>query len=157
MTKNIVVTVLVALVVSVIAGLFFVGRSSQSNVKGLSERDVQVTSLSVGNTGVTMGTKLTFVKKGTMTCNTDWKADDAASQLGSTTIALDCSVTGARSGDVVIVSRPSAMTDGWFYVGGYASTTANDYVRALLYNNTGVTSDGAPSTATSSVPYVLLR
>ena len=156
MTKNIVVTAVVALVVSVLVGLFFTGQSSQSStLGGLSERDIQAVSLSVGTQGTTKGTPLTFIKKGTMTCNSSFIG--SAAQVGSTTIALDCSVTGARSGDTVLIGRPTGMTSTWFYVGAYASTTANDYVRAILYNNTGTTSNGAPSTATSSIPYVLIR
>jgi hypothetical protein len=56
----------------------------------------------------------------------------------------------------VLVGRPTGTLSTWFYVGAYASTTANDYIRAVLYNNTGVAAI-PPSTATSSVPYVLVR
>lgn len=52
MTKNIIVTAVIALVVSGLVGLFFVGQSSQSNqaiTSGLSERDVKAVSLKVGS------------------------------------------------------------------------------------------------------------
>lgn len=57
MTKNIIVTAVVALVVSSLSGFFFIGKSSQSNTNvdsegvfaGLSERDIRATSLKVGS------------------------------------------------------------------------------------------------------------
>lgn len=49
MTKNIIVTAVVALVVSIVVGLFFIGQPRQSvTVSGLSERDIKATSLKVG-------------------------------------------------------------------------------------------------------------
>lgn len=156
MSKNIIVTALVALVVSLGVG-FVVSKSIQSNVGGLSELDVRAKTLSIGNTSGTQGTALTFIKAGTATCS--GALNNAATVIASTTAALDCNIVGARSGDKVFIGNPAAMTSTYFYVGGYASTTKNDWIVAKLYNNTGanVTEAVIPSTATSSVPFWLFR
>lgn len=72
MTKNIIVTAVVALVVSVVCGLFFVGQSSQSNqdpLGGLSERDIKALSLKVGSptTKFNVNSSGTLVAIGTTT------------------------------------------------------------------------------------------
>lgn len=151
--KNYIINAVVALLLIVVVTL--VMPKSQSNVElgGLSERDIQAVSLSVGNTSGTKGTALTFIKKGTVNCS---GALAGSTVTASSTLSMDCSVTGARSGDIVFVGRPAGMTTGWFYVGAYASTTLNNYIVAKIYNNSG-TNGVPPSTATTSVPYILIR
>lgn len=97
MTKNIIVTAVVALVVSVVVGLFFVGQSSQSNsvqdLGGLSERDIKATSLKVGSptTKFTVNGTGTLVSIGTSTPQTTGEL--VVDGSGTTTLMLKSSTS----------------------------------------------------------------
>jgi len=151
MTKNIVVTVLVALVVSVIAGLFFVGKSSQStsneNVGGLSEMDIQAVSLKVGATG----TKINQANEGTC-----YFRPSAATIAATSSVKVTCQGTaaqsasgpsalaGVKSGDRVWVQM-STTTSGVSGAGsglvlnGASASTTNGYIELFITNLTGGT------------------
>lgn len=129
MTKNVILTALVALVVSVGAIALAPG---QSNLGGLSERDVRAVSIQVGQDGSVKGTKLTFVKTGTCTLLSNF------SIAATSTRSVDCAISGVRSGDLVdLVLAPStALAQQYVIKSSSASTTAG-YASAQLINLTG--------------------
>ena len=102
----------------------------------------------------TKGTILSPILAGTVNCS--GALGGTATITASTTGIVDCNVTGVKSGDLVFVSRPAGMLSTWFTMGAHASTTANNYFSLRLYNNTGVAAK-PPATATSSIPYLILR
>lgn len=140
MTKNIIVTALVALVVS--AGFGFISQDDlSSKVSGLSERDIQAVSLKVASNG----TKVT--KEIVGTCNASMAATLAATSTGNAT----CTVTGARSGDIVQVTLPSRSGNynGFVVTNAVAST---DTITFGIMNLTGTATTSFPL-ATTSVMY----
>lgn len=151
MTKNIIVTAVVALVVSILVGLFFIGQSSQSRTYGgLSERDIQAVSLSVGNEGTVRGTKLNGII-GT-TCNL--RGTDS-SQAASSTLAYDCAVSGLTSSWKVFAqlatsTKMSVQQSGWYITASKASTTAG-YATVLLYNRGPATTPSITGVGSSTV------
>jgi len=148
MTKNILITVAVALVVT----LGVVTFTTKSGPLGsISEKITWTENFSVGKS--IGGSEVTLLKTGTVNCS--------GALIGSTVTAtstgvMDCAISGVKSGDYVLLGRPTGMTSTWWYLGAYASTTANGYVSAVIYNGTGANAI-PPSTATSSVPYVIIR
>lgn len=158
MTKNLVLSGVVALIVAVVATILVLAGSPASTevqpqaTLGSTMETVLVTlggGVQVGGSG----TPLKLALAGTVNC-TDALASPGVVTSSSTKV-MDCNVRGVRSGDTVILARPAAMTASWFYVGAYASTTARDYFEAVLYN--AGASALAPATATSSVPYFIFR
>lgn len=144
--KNTIVTVVVALLISVGFGFYFVG--SQSNLGGLSERDVKALSLTVGDNpttarDATKGTKHLFG-----TCNLATTAGRLP--LATSSIPFDCSAQGVRSGDNV---RVALRSDGATLLGtfpilltAYLASSTNDYIHVFLAHPT----DGVSAAATSS-------
>lgn len=152
MTKNILITVAVALVVT-LGVVAFLSATGNGLVGSASEMLTKTQRLIVGTSGQYEGSPLTWVKTGTVNCS--------GALIGSTVNAtstgvMSCAISGVKSGDYVLLGRPTGMTSTWWYLGAYASTTANGYVSAVIYNGTGANAV-PPSTATSSVPYVIIR
>lgn len=132
-------------------GVSLVGGNSQSG-EGLVGGD-RGTRFPHGITIGSTGTNLDIVKTGTVNCS---GALAGGSVVGSSTLSVDCAISGVLSGDIVLVGSPAAMTGSYFYTGAYASTTLSGYIVAKLYNNSGATAI-PPATATTSVPYVIMR
>jgi hypothetical protein len=148
MTKNILITVAVALVVSLGVVAF---TTKNGSVGSISEKITWTENFAVGkNIG---GSAITLLKTGTVNCS---GALIGGTVNATSTGVMDCAVSGVKSGDYVLLGRPAGMTSTWAYVGAYASTTASGYFSAVIYNNTGANAI-PPSTATTSVPYVIFR
>lgn len=151
MTKNIIITAIVALVVSLIVGFIFV-KSNQS-FGSLSERLIRTVSLQIGNDGVTQGTRFTFVKTGTCSLLAH------SSIPATTTRSVDCAITGIRSGDLVDLNLAASTTLASQYVikSSQASTT-NGWATVQLLNLTGGTAVPANTNGFgSSTVYKLYR
>lgn len=75
----------------------------------------------------------------------------------STTVPMDCAVTGSVSGDKVFANFNStaANGNGWLITGASASTTAN-FITFRVTNFTGG-SALIPATIASSTPYLIIR
>lgn len=97
-TKNIVITALVALVVSVIVGLYFVGKvqPDQSNlvVGGLSERDIVATSLKVGTPTSKFVVNSTGTKASVGSTTPQSAAEFVVDSTATTTLMLKSSGAG---------------------------------------------------------------
>lgn len=127
MTKNIIVTALVALVVSLFVG-FGIYSKSQSNTEvlgSLSNRDVQAVTLKVGPTG-TRYTKLLSGTCNLVSVGVDgvpaWQAKKA-----------DCAATGVVSGDNVRITLPRVNGSAVVLANASASTTSG-YITVNLLN-----------------------
>lgn len=119
--KNVVITALVALVISVIVGLYFVGKvqPDQSNlvVGGLSERDIVATSLKVGSptSKFTVNSTGTKASLGTTTPNTN--GDFVMDGTATTTLMISSSGT-TKGGCINIENSAGTMTKA--YIAGTA-------------------------------------
>lgn len=147
MTKQIVITAIVALVISLAVVLAMPTKTIiQSNLGGLSERDVQAVSLKLGDSG----TKHTKFLSGT--------CDAATTELpleATSTDSFTCSATGVRSGDKVFVSLP--YSTGYDVVGGLvhngdATVTASNVISFHILNQSG-TATSSFALATTSVQW----
>lgn len=108
--------------------------------------------------GITIGdvsfspTNLALVQAGT--CN----AAMAATISATSSSAATCTVTGARTGDIVNVQLPQAgaiaTSFGWFSAGGTKATT--DTITFNIQNLTGAATTSFPL-ATTSVSYQVYR
>lgn len=97
-----------------------------------------------GFTPGTSSVSLTQVMKGTI-------AVDPASALTLTSQEVTVTITGAATGDLVIMNPPSALESSLTYGGAYVS--AADTVKVRITNHSAGTVDGASSTWT----YAILR
>jgi len=91
------------------------------------------------------GTEITYIQRGTVSVN--------PASLNATTAAdTSITITGAQTGDTVILNPPTAgLTAGMFVVGAWVS--AADTVKVRLYNSTG----GAIDEAAANWSYCLIR
>lgn len=107
--------------------------------------------LTVGSSG----TAVTQVLKGTCSLI----APSFVGLAASTSIAMDCAVTGVQSGDVVIAmfatSTASGVGPGWEVVGSSASTTSG-FITLNITNGTGA-SALMPASIASTTQYLILR
>lgn len=155
MTKNIVVSAIVAL--AVVLGLSFAGGGqSNNNLAGLSSADTSVVSLKVGS----QGTRHSKLISGT--CNAQQKTP--GSFLASSSAQFFCAVTGAVSGDKVFMSAPvgagaNANGSGSIY-GGFlpqsGNATSTNWIQFSVYNATGAATSSFVQ-ATTSWQYWILR
>lgn len=138
--KTIVITALVALVVSLSVTAF--DKPTQSNVGGgLSQRDIQAVSLKLGDSG-------TYIKKEIVgTCN----ASMTQTLPATTTREATCTVTGVASGDNVQVTLPSRSGNFNGFVVTHASASTNTITFGIM-NLTGTATTSFPL-ATTSVMY----
>ena len=169
--KNIFIAAVVALVVSLGLGAMVVASvhsevaeatkavsADQSNVGGLSERDVQAVSLKVGD--VRFASKFTLVKQGT--CNLSQST--AGSHAATTSKEYFCAVTGAAANDLVTVDLPpgaGAYTSGASSIfGGFtvnsAYATTSNRIGVSIMNNTGAATSSAAQ-ATTTAQYSIFR
>lgn len=143
MTKNIIVTAIVALVVSLGIGFLLpspaIVMPDESNLGGLSERDVKAVSSQIGSNG----SKFTFVKA--TTCNL------VGGAIAATSSAITgCAVSGVLNGDLVLATL--ATSSNAVITGARASTTAG-HIAARIFNLTGAVSS-VTALGTSTVIYV---
>lgn len=124
---------------------------------GGSSRQVEVNKDGGFRLGTsTTASTLTFVKKGTC----DLIQSVIGSHGATTSKAFHCAVTGAQSGDNVIVSLPlgagiaGSLQSGFTVNAAYA--TATDMIGVSVYNGTGAATSSYTQ-ATASVPYLILR
>ncbi len=173
MTKNIIVTAIIALVVSLGVGFFAIG-SQQSNVsnqnqsvQGLSERDIQAVSIKIGTTGTktnqtNWGTCYILAYATTITASSTAAVDcQKTAAVGTITTASASALVGVRFGDNIQVTL-STTTAGSTFMGlniiGAAASTTNGYISLRIANLTGTTFTWPTSgTATGTVSYVTRR
>lgn len=105
---------------------------------------VSVTGLQVGSSGTT----LSNVLSGTVTC-----IGPDVTMIPGKTSTTTCSLTGAASGDRVLIMPPAGHAPGLIYEG--IATTSNQ-IGVVLYNST-TTSVTVGSNSTSSVGYTIFR
>lgn len=102
----------------------------------------------------TNGTTLSQLQKGT--CSV---IGATSGIVASTSIALDCAVTGVVTGDTVFAqfatSTPSATGMGWLITRASASTTSG-FITLSVTNGTGGTANLSASLG-SSTKYLILR
>lgn len=144
MTKNLVFSALIALAVSFIVAV----SDNQSNFAGLSERDVKVVSLTVGDNG----TKVNELKATTCNLSTTQLPLEATS-----TDVFYCAVTGVASGDLVWVQLPSDNGQVNLSTGGgvgfqttySVASSTNGYIEVGLGNLSGASTSTFPLATTS--------
>jgi hypothetical protein len=114
-------------------GTHFKGPVTSTNgfVGSLTTADpLLATGLTVGS-----GTQITKILRGTVSVN-------PASLNGTTAADTSVTISGAATGDTVIMNAPTAgLTAGMFIVGAWVSAT--DTVKVRLYNSTGAPIDEA--------------
>lgn len=148
MTKNIVIVALVALVVGLGAGIWF-SVPGESNVGGLSERDVEAVSLKLGSTG----TKLSLAKVANASSCT---ASSSIAIASATT--LECAVSGVLSTDTILMSPGAAAASTHIRVTGvFASSTANGYVEYIVSNASTTAAVTSNQTDVRNVDLLILR
>lgn len=148
MIKNIIASVVTSLVVLVLGLAVVLPQSNPSLLGGRIE-----TVLNQFSGGIQVGTTGSNVAKiidGTVNCT-------GTSTIAATAVAsYNCAVTGAVSGDKVFVSLPSGTVSPFItLVNSYASTTSGYIVVTL--RNASTTASVAPTGATTSVPYLIVR
>ena len=116
--KNIVITALVALVVSSAVGFYFVGKvqTDQSNVLGgQSERNIRAVSLEVGSPTTKFNVNSSGTRVGIGTTSPYTQGDVVADGTGTTTLMLSSS-NSAKGGCINIENSAGTMTKA--YVNG---------------------------------------
>lgn len=143
MTKNIIITAIIALVVSLVVCILVIGnKQSNVNLGGLSERDIQAVSLKIGSNGTT------YTKMITGTCNLVGVGGDAIA--GGASKVATCSASQSRSGDKVFVTLPSVSGSMVVVTGAAASSTAGT-VTVNLYNASSTVASAVTTIGTSTV------
>lgn len=115
--KNIVITALVALVVSSAVGFYFIGKvqTNQSNLGGLSERDIRAVSLYIGTPTAKFNVNNTGTKLGVGTTTPNTNGDVVVDGTATTTLMLSSSGT-TKGGCINIENSAGTMTKA--YVNG---------------------------------------
>lgn len=144
--NKIIVTAVCALAAGYIIGAFL--GTSVTKFAGTTNLDTLAlgTGLSVGSSGTT----LSQIVSGTFT-NTS--CSGAATQGAFATTTYSCTATGATAGDRVFVQLSATTTHGVVLQTAYASTTANDNIRVVLYN----ASTTAGTATTTGASYFIVR
>lgn len=160
--NKIFIPAVIALVISGFVGVAFLGYAksnfNQSNLQGLSDRDVKAVSLKVGADNI--ATKLNLIKQGT--CNLSQSS--AGSHAASSSKEYFCAVSGVVSGDKVKVdlaagagaySSGAQSLFGGFVVNSAYATTSN-VIGVSIANLTGAATSSAAQ-ATTSAEYFIYR
>lgn len=143
MTKNIIVSALVALAVS-----FLVGSAVNQSTGSLSQLLTKTQSLQVGESG----NKLTLVKTGT--CSLVSNSSIAATSTGTGT----CATTGSVAGDVVVVSLATTTTKIAAQYAIIGTVAGTDSTTVRLLNLTGTAAVPAATNGFgSSTQYQVFR
>lgn len=142
MIKNIIIGVLILIAV----GVYGFSKNTDLTARGTTNFDtVGLTGLSVGSNG----TIFTQIISGSMSCT-------GASTVGTGTIAnYDCAVSNVVSGDKIFATLSTSTSAHITIAAAYASSTSG-YVRLVLANSS-TTAPIAPTAATSSVQYLIVR
>jgi len=168
MNKNYIVIAIVALILGIAIGAVVGGNNQPQNspiVGGMTNLDgLTITPVDSGD-GLTVGssgTNVSFIASGTCTLVTGAGGTDE-SHTASTTEPYDCAVTGAVSGDDVLMQfatsteTTSTVSSGWVIVGAKASTTSG-YITANILNFSGGTrAISASGQIASTTTYLILR
>lgn len=142
-----------AIVAVVLAGFALV-RTVEAPVQTGGVTNFDELQLSDGVVIGTSGSRITTLVDGT--CNLIGAASIAATSTG----VMDCAVSAARAGDVVLVTSATTTAAtgamwGWDIAGASASST-NGFVTMKVRNMTGVAGI-PPITATSGIQFLILR
>jgi hypothetical protein len=151
----------IALVIAVI-GVFtprqssVVGAVANTNFTGLGTTQLQVGTGCDNSFGTCNGTAIAQVLKGT--CNL---IGSDSSQAATTTVAYDCAVTNAQSGDTVFAQLASTTpalggSMGWVIVATKASSTSG-YITVMLTNMSGASRVPSVTSVGSSTQYLIIR
>lgn len=116
-----------------------------------SAKSIKTTGdLTVGSSGTTVSQ----MQKGTCSL-----IAPSFSVTASTSVAMDCAVTGVQASDVVFAmfasSTPSTAGSGWEVVGASASSTSG-FITLSITNGTGATAV-IPASLASTTQYLILR
>lgn len=142
MIKNIIIAVLVLLSI----GIYSFSTNSDLTAGGTTNFDtVGLTGLSVGSNG----TIFTQIISGSMNCT--GAATVAAGAIGN----YDCTVSNVVSGDKIFATLSTTTSAHITLAAAYASSTSGS-VRLVLANSS-TTAAIAPTSATSSVQYLIVR
>lgn len=154
MLKNIITTILVAALVSVLILSLNKGAPSMPTTDTTLGSQIETVRVTLGG-GVKIGGNGTIVlQRLTGTCTL---IGTSASQTASTTAPYDCAIPNVKSGDLITsalfgqaTSLASGSNPGWIIIGAKASTTAG-YVTFMVSNQNGtarslVASSGIAST-----------
>ena len=108
-------------------------------------------TISIGSGG-TAGTAISKLYKGT--CSLIAPSFTVAA---STTVSMDCAVTGAVSGDVVFAqfATSTAVFGGW-QVGSASASSTSGYITLRVNNWSGVSAT-MPASIASSTQYLIIR
>lgn len=143
---------MVVAVVIAIAGLFFplVRQAAAPLLQGVTNYDeVDATAIKIGGSS---GSRVGPIITGT--CSLIAPSFTVAA---STTVSMDCAVTGVVTGDVVFAQFATSTSNGngWIVTGASASTTSN-YITLRVTNFVGVSSI-IPASIASSTTYLVLH
>lgn len=144
---------LIAVAIIAIASLFLVvtGKSgSPVSFGGVTNYDeVDASALKIGGTN---GTRLGLIAAGNCSL-----ISSNFTFAASSSVAVDCAVTGVVSGDYVFAgfATSSANGAGWLVTQESASSTAG-FITLRIVNNTGASAI-IPASIASSTPYVVLH
>lgn len=112
--KNIVITALVALVVSSAVGFYFVGKvqTDQSNLGGLSERDIVAVSLKVGTPTRKFNVNSAGTKLGLGTTTPNTNGDLVVDGTATSTVMISSSASN-KGGCLNIENSAGTMTKAY--------------------------------------------
>lgn len=142
-----IVLAIVALAFSV-GGYFHVAVPSFGGITNYNQVDTDV--LRIGGTN---GTRLAYLNTGTCSL-----IANNFTVAATSTVPMDCAVTGVVSGDGVFAqfaTSTATQYGGWQIRGASASTTAG-FVTISVVNGTG-SSGVVPASTASSTKYIILR
>jgi hypothetical protein len=153
MTKNIVIGVLAVL--TLLFGFLYV--TQQSVPFGAVPTGTVHYQGETFQGGLQIGQRGTFVTN--MLKGTCSLIAPSFSVVASTSVAMDCAVTGVQAGDTVFAmlasSTATAIGPGWEITGVSASTTSG-FITIALTNGTGGTAV-IPASLASTTRYLILR
>lgn len=162
MTSNLIIGGLVAIVIAIGAIVYIQHTPNKlggvSNVDTLSATGLQVGTNCNSSGSTCGGTTISQLLSGT--CN----AISYSSLSASSTLRVDCAVTGVVSGDKVFVSLPvsnkagalNVGANGIVLAGGAAASSTSGYISFDLFNASGAATSSYPQ-ASTSVQYWVVR